>query len=312
MAIINTGDFPIDPTTTTGTDLADRLNRFEQAVASSHLNPTRPAYLKAGAVWSESVPAGGYKLYFFDGTKDHEIGSVSASGTAQFGGGAPLAPVFSATATYTTGQIIYDPATGGYLQAKNDVAAGPYNPGDWQQLSDVLAAVKPSATPSGAIMQFAGTVVPADWLLCNGASVLRSAYKDLFAAIGTAYGSADANHFNLPNLADKFPIGTGGSKPLANTGGAKIVTPTGTVQNTTLTNAEMPSHQHVPIFTDGNGFSLNSGPGAQRRLTFASDGLAAEIYTSFVGGGGAHTHGLTMNALNIEPPYIALNYIIKI
>ena len=108
MAIINTGDFPIDPTTTTGTDLADRLNRLMAALESSHANTTRPAYLTAGAVWTQPQAGGGYKLFFYDGARDHQIGSVDAAGTAQFGGGTALAPEFSATATYATGAIIHD------------------------------------------------------------------------------------------------------------------------------------------------------------------------------------------------------------
>ena len=141
MAIINTGDFPIDPTTTTGTDLADRLNRLMAALESSHANTTRPAYLTAGAVWTQPQAGGGYKLFFYDGARDHQIGSVDAAGTAQFGGGTALAPEFSATATYATGAIIHDKASNAYLQAKNAVAAGPYNPDDWQPLTDVLGSL---------------------------------------------------------------------------------------------------------------------------------------------------------------------------
>jgi hypothetical protein len=140
MAIVNTGDWPCDPNTTTGTDLAERLSRQFAAIVSSNLNPTRPAYLTAGAVWSQSQPGGGYKLFFFDGTKDHEIGQVDAAGVGAFGGGTALAPAFSATATYAAGQIIYDAATGTYLQAKNANGPGAYNAGDWQSLTDVFSA----------------------------------------------------------------------------------------------------------------------------------------------------------------------------
>lgn len=40
------------------------------------------------------------------------------------------------------------------------------------------------------------------WLKCNGQAISRTAYADLFAVIGTAYGIGDGNTtFNVPNIA---------------------------------------------------------------------------------------------------------------
>ena len=68
--------------------------------------------------------------------------------------------------------------------------------------------------PAGVIVPFAGTTVPAGYLLCDGSAVSRTTYADLFAAIGTTYGAGDGNTtFNLPNISDyAVPIGTDGSK----------------------------------------------------------------------------------------------------
>ena len=38
---------------------------------------------------------------------------------------------------------------------------------------------------------FAGTAAPSGYLLCNGATVSRATYSDLFTAIGTAFGEGD-------------------------------------------------------------------------------------------------------------------------
>lgn len=54
----------------------------------------------------------------------------------------------------------------------------------------------------GKIEHFAGPSAPGGTLLCNGASLLRTAYPDLFAAIGTTWGAVDGTHFTLPNLTD--------------------------------------------------------------------------------------------------------------
>lgn len=55
--------------------------------------------------------------------------------------------------------------------------------------------------PAGVIVPFAGTTVPAGYLLCDGSAISRTTYADLFAAIGTTYGPGDGNTtFNLPNF----------------------------------------------------------------------------------------------------------------
>lgn len=52
--------------------------------------------------------------------------------------------------------------------------------------------------PVGTVFDFAGDNCPAGYLKNDGSSLSRSAYSELFNAIGTAYGSVDASSFNLP------------------------------------------------------------------------------------------------------------------
>lgn len=59
--------------------------------------------------------------------------------------------------------------------------------------------------PAGVIADWAGTgSPPAGWLVCNGASISRASYPDLFAAIGDTYGAADGNSFSLPDIRGLF------------------------------------------------------------------------------------------------------------
>lgn len=51
----------------------------------------------------------------------------------------------------------------------------------------------------GEYFFFAGSSVPNGALECNGASLLRTSYPDLFNAIGTLHGAVDGTHFTLPN-----------------------------------------------------------------------------------------------------------------
>jgi len=41
----------------------------------------------------------------------------------------------------------------------------------------------------GLVIKYAGAVSPAGWLLCQGQSLLRSAYPQLFAVLGTTYNT---------------------------------------------------------------------------------------------------------------------------
>jgi microcystin-dependent protein len=63
--------------------------------------------------------------------------------------------------------------------------------------------------PAGFVFGYAGPSYPAGWLPCDGSSRLRSDYPTLFAAIGTLYGAADVDHFNLPDLRGRVLVGAG-------------------------------------------------------------------------------------------------------
>lgn len=59
--------------------------------------------------------------------------------------------------------------------------------------------------PAGAVVHFARSTAPAGWLKANGALVSRTAYGQLFLAIGTTFGPGDGvNTFALPDLRGEF------------------------------------------------------------------------------------------------------------
>lgn len=95
------------------------------------------------------------------------------------------------------------------------------------------AAIKGDANklPSGTILDFGGTtsVLPPGFFICDGSSLLRTDYADLFAVIGTSWGSSSATTFNLPDLRGRFTrmqnLGTGrdpdaAARTAINAGGA--------------------------------------------------------------------------------------------
>lgn len=61
---------------------------------------------------------------------------------------------------------------------------------------------------AGMVAFFAMNTAPAGWLKANGDAVSRTTYANLFAAIGTTYGSGDGSTtFNVPDMRAEFPRG---------------------------------------------------------------------------------------------------------
>ncbi|WP_438002932.1 phage tail protein [Sorangium sp. So ce321] len=59
-------------------------------------------------------------------------------------------------------------------------------------------------------MAFAGATPPHGWVMCNGSSVNRSTYADLFNVIGISYGAGDGvSTFGLPDLRGRVAVGQG-------------------------------------------------------------------------------------------------------
>jgi microcystin-dependent protein len=61
----------------------------------------------------------------------------------------------------------------------------------------------------GEVRMTLSNTPPPNFLLCNGQSVLKTDYPNLFSVIGYNYGGSGAN-FNLPNLQSRYPIGANG------------------------------------------------------------------------------------------------------
>ena len=66
------------------------------------------------------------------------------------------------------------------------------------------------ANPLGIIIAYGGTTAPTGWLMCDGTAYSRTEYADLFAVIGTAFGSGDGSTtFNVPDLREATTKGVG-------------------------------------------------------------------------------------------------------
>lgn len=78
----------------------------------------------------------------------------------------------------------------------------------------------------GMIAPFGMSSVPTGWLACDGSTVSRTTYADLFTAIGTTWGAGDGSStFALPDLEGAFLRGTGSHNTQNMSGGADYAGP---------------------------------------------------------------------------------------
>jgi microcystin-dependent protein len=158
----------------------------------------------------------------------------------------------------------------------------------------------------GVIVAYGSSTAPTGWLSCDGSAVSRSTYANLFAIIGTTYGTGDGSTtFNLPDSRGRTYIGSGTSDPLT----ARSVGDTGGEENHAITEAELASHNHHlnPIGTTQNLVSnqYNGATTVTRQLLSTTLADTQSTGSSFVGNTGSGT------AHNNMQPWICANYIIK-
>ena len=140
--------------------------------------------------------------------------------------------------------------------------------------------------PIGFVIASASDKSPDGYLLCNGGTVSRSTYIDLFNHIGITYGAGDGSTtFNLPNLTDRFIQGS-----------ATV----GTVKS-----AGLPAHTHNVSTTfrygaDVGGSTTPAWDKGDRSVstvaTVISEGASDSIY-------GAST--------TVQPPAVTMRFYIK-
>lgn len=64
--------------------------------------------------------------------------------------------------------------------------------------------------PIGSIIPYGGATAPAGWFICDGTELVRSTYPELFAVIGTNFGTpSDNTKFKLPDLREATTKGVG-------------------------------------------------------------------------------------------------------
>lgn len=175
--------------------------------------------------------------------------------------------------------------------------------------------------PIGAILAYAGswpTTGPArqatedesGWLLCDGRSVRKSEFPELYQRLKGTFGESKET-FNLPSLAGRTIVGAGKGTQLT----ARKPGQAGGSETHRLTVAEMPSHSHGvsdPGHAHGFGYisaTANWGDNANDRTQAkvhnrrgSTDRATTGIRVQPAGGNQPH---------NVMQPFLVTNYIIR-
>jgi microcystin-dependent protein len=168
----------------------------------------------------------------------------------------------------------------------------------------------------GTIKLFAGNFAPDGFLYCNGQLLQISQYTALYSLLGTTYGGNGTTTFALPDLRSRVPVGGGmGASPSTGTtvNSGEMAGET----NHTLTNAEMPAHNHGIAVSNANASQAAATSGASIATPGASVGrdfnqtfgFNATAPNTILNSGTAQSSGSSMPHNNMQP-YLGLSYII--
>ncbi|NDO82514.1 hypothetical protein CJP72_17535 [Citrobacter sp. NCU1] len=159
------------------------------------------------------------------------------------------------------------------------------------------------------IMMFSGTTIPQGWVLCDGNNGTPNLI-DRFILGGSSAGEHSSTVVSGSSGSKGFSVKTAGSN-------ANV-----SVNNHTLTVAEIPAHTHEIHDNNGNlmrkdSMTCNESGDVGIPAIFSQSGNSTSPLTfQSTGGGGGHTHGITQsNHTHDTPvvvPYYVLMFIMKI
>jgi len=154
---------------------------------------------------------------------------------------------------------------------------------------------------------FAGNFAPRGWAFCNGQLLPISQNTALFSLIGTTYGGDGRSTTALPNLQGRAPMHPGRGPGLT----SRRLGQLGGDQTVTLSEAQMPSHNHRLRASEEDGAQvspdMNALPGAGNDMYRAPAGanLGAMASETLPNTGGSQAH-------NNMQPYLAMYFIIAL
>jgi len=165
-------------------------------------------------------------------------------------------------------------------------------------------------SPIGSIIPYGGSQLPAGWFICDGRSLSKNDYFDLWKVIGYNYGGSDST-FNLPDLRDKAVMGAGTNGALGASQSAQLPNITGKIDNKSGTFGIMGFSSSTSNFSGA--FKGSEAKGAV--YTGQNNTSACKVVTFDASGSGASTdingNNVYTNNGETRPANVRLNFIIK-
>lgn len=140
--------------------------------------------------------------------------------------------------------------------------------------------------PTGTILPFPNIhedSIPGGWILCDGSSISRTTYSDLYSLIGTLYGSGNSsNEFNVPDLQEWFVKGVDAdSMRDANTGAGNI--------NSSKVNFQQSTYSYnLDLSINDSEYTDSEGEVESSSIASPESGVESTL-------SGQHTHTFSLN-----------------
>lgn len=153
---------------------------------------------------------------------------------------------------------------------------------------------------------FAGNFAPRGWAFCDGQLLPVSQNTALFSLIGTTYGGDGRSTTALPNLQGRAPMQPGRGPGLT----SRRLGERGGVETVTLTEAQIPQHNHSAEATTETGSTnvpVNNVPAAvlgRGSNLYKSSGAQVSM-DPLRNTGGSQAH-------NNMQPFLTMNFIIAL
>ena len=178
------------------------------------------------------------------------------------------------------------------------------------KLVPVAGATVYADNPIGSIVPYSGAQPPSGWLICDGRSLSKNSYFDLFKIIGYNFGGSNST-FNLPDLRNKAVMGAGTTGALGASQLAQLPNITGKVDNKNGTFGVMG-------FSSGTGSFSGALKGSEAKgavYTGQQNTSACKVVSLDASNSGASTdingNNVYTNNGETRPANVRLNFIIK-
>ena len=169
-------------------------------------------------------------------------------------------------------------------------------------INNIVQASVGDTMPELSVITYAGSTVPSGWQLCDGSVFTYTNDENVTISDSRVlnFNINSSSNRLTPDLRGRFILGSGQGVSLTN----RNIHETGGTEEETLTEAQMPSHNHRQHIVKGNDLNWSSTYGGPYSVG-TDDKFAQGYYGSYTDSKGSD------QPHNNMPPFYVLTYIIK-